>query len=165
MKISIPQLNALKHLIRVKERESIATQVKMSRRTVDAVLQGDRVNDEIEKELVKYAMRSISNLNNLIAEIESNNFIEIDISDYSKHKESSAWVNHPIYTRYMDAYIEMSNFTYTSICDVWHKILNNYKDIIPHGNYCIRLMQRLIGVNDKTAVDFYNKKAAACSIQ
>ncbi len=160
MNITIQQLKALRSILSPEQRKNIADQVGKSPRTIDAILQGDRVNNEIEQEIILQSKKRITYLSNLIAEIEAKNIITINISNYQKYKSSPAWANHPCYMRYMDIYIELSSFSFKSTKEIWEKLYLKYRDIIPHGYYCIALIERLVGIDDVTAVDFYNKKAA-----
>lgn len=160
MNINIHQLEALKRLISIKDRKIIAMRLKLSPRTIDAVLQNDRANDKIERELVRFAKQSISAFSNMIADIEAKNLIRVDVEDYSSFKSSPSFTNHPFYVRYMDVYIQLSQVNFESLDELWERLLRSYKDIIPYGGFCIHLLERLAGVEEKTAVKYYNEKAS-----
>ena len=61
MNITTPQLQAIRAILSKKDKEFIAEQASKSPRTVEAVLQGDRVNDEIERLALKQAKANWAN--------------------------------------------------------------------------------------------------------
>ncbi|MFK5883487.1 MAG: hypothetical protein QM489_04000 [Candidatus Izemoplasma sp.] len=129
-----------------------------SHRTVDAVLQGDRTNDNIEQYSFIVAKQNLARLSNVIADVEAKNIIKVIFPEFRKYKESAAWSNDNAYKRYIDVYLQLSHNNVKEPDELWGLIWKDYKDIIHYTYYCIDLFVRLLGITDEIAVRFYNKK-------
>lgn len=109
MNITRQQMTRLRPLITAADKKNIAIHTDKSERTIQAVLQSDRTNDEIERAIVKAAKQNIADLSRLIADIEAKNISRIDLETFSKTKQSPAWTAHLAYTRSMDVYLQLSH--------------------------------------------------------
>lgn len=157
MNVSIDQIKAIRSLISKKDKEHIAEQLGNSVRTIEAVLNCDRTNDEIEKALFKVAKLRHAHLSRVLAAVENQNQIKIGLEDLRAIKSSPSWANDEYYQRYNDIYIRLCGYDY-NLDELWTEFNTNHKDIIARSYYCCDLMIRLCLVDEKTAVDFYNCK-------
>lgn len=158
MNITTAQIKAIRGLLSKEDRKNIGIHTNMSHRTVDAVLQGDRVNDDIEQYSLIVAKQNLAKLSSIIADVEAKNIIKVSLAEFKKYKESAAWSNDNAYKRYLDVYLQLSHNNVKEPDELWGLIWKNYKDIIHNSYYCIDLFVRLLGVTDEIAVEFYNKK-------
>jgi hypothetical protein len=158
MNITTTQLQAIRALISKEDREQIGFHTNKSVRTIEAILQGDRFNDDVEQLTVITAKQNIARLSNIIADIEAKNLTPIKVEEYSKYKESSAWANDISYGRCLDVYLQLSHSNIKEPSELWTLIWQGYKDIIPKSYYCVDLFVRLLGVSAENSVKFYNKK-------
>jgi hypothetical protein len=158
MNITTQQLQAIRVIISKEDRQQIGMHTKMSIRTVDAILQGDRVNDDIEKYAVIVAKQNIARLSNIITDIESKNILSVEFDEYKKYKDSSSWSNDNSYGRYLDVYLQLSHSKIKEPDELWTLIWQGYKDLISKPYYCVDLFVRLLGLNEENSVKFYNKK-------
>jgi hypothetical protein len=158
MNISHAQMKAIRGLLSKKDKEVIAMHTGKSVRTIDAVLQFDRVNDQIEASIIQTAKQNLQALANVIADIEAKNVRKVTTEEYRNAKNSNHWSNDYAYGRYLDIYLQLSHIKFTSDNDLWDNIWQNHKDIITTPVYCIDLFVRLLGLEEKHAVSFFNKK-------
>jgi hypothetical protein len=54
----------------------------------------------------------------------------------------------------------LCHYTFDDVPDLWLKLKSEFRDIIIYGAYCSDLIARLTGVDEKTAVVFYNQNIA-----
>lgn len=157
MKVTTVQLHCIRRLLTKEDRKEIAGQVSMSERTVEAVLNGDRANDEIERAIVGMAKQKIAKIARVLAVIDMQNLLPVSAEDLKVYRDSPAWQSDDFYPRYNDVYIRLCSHKW-EIGELWHVLKQNYKDVLLHGMYCCDLICRLIGIADKEGIEFYNDK-------
>lgn len=158
MNITTSQLQAIRTLLSKDNKESIAEQADKSTRTIEAVLQGDRTNDDIEKLCVKIAKENWIKLGGTFSQIESKNLNEtLLIEEYQKLKENQVTSGEE-YNRFMDVYLDLVHVKFESEDELWEHLSNIHPDIIGRAYWCINLFARLLGVTEERAVAFYNSK-------
>ena len=149
-------MKGIRGLISKKDREYIALQTQKSVRTIESVLNCDRTNSDIESWIFRVAKMNVSKLSRILTTIQSQNLLPIKIEQYLAAKTGGSWSNSEIYQRYNDIYLRLCHSTYNEIEDLWPILKSEYRDIIPFSEYCCDLLIRLTGVNDNTAIKFYN---------
>jgi hypothetical protein len=158
MNITTEQLQTIRPLLSKEDKESIAEQADKSSRTVEAVLQGNRANDEIERLCVKKAKENWTKLGSTFSKIESKNLNEsLLIEEFQKLKENQISSGEE-YNRYMDVYLDLVHVKFESEDGLWEHLSNFHPDIIGRAYWCINLFVRLLGVSEERAVAFYNSK-------
>ncbi len=158
MNITKEQMNAIRRLLSKEDKESIGMHTGKSVRTVDAVLQYDRVNQEIEEAALLVAKQNLDHMANVIADIAAKNTTKVTLEEYRKQKESGGWSNGNAFNRYMDIYLQLTHIKFGTEEELWEHIWASYKDIISNSYYCIDLFTRLLGIGERIAVEFFNKK-------
>jgi hypothetical protein len=156
MNINSSQIKALRQLITKKDKQTIHECLGNSVRTIEAVMNCDRANNEIEFALFRMAKTNHAKLSRILAAIEAQNKIPIDIESHTIIKESPQWVNDDYYQRYNDIYLQLCSFNFSTMDEIWEQLKNKYQDILLKGNYCCDLIAKLVGVDAKTAINFYN---------
>lgn len=156
MNINPAQIRAIRGLITKKDREHIASQAGKSVRTIEAVLSCDRVNDEIERAVVRVASMNLAKLARVISTIEAQNILPITLEQYTTIKNSPQWANDERYQRYNDIYLRLCHRTFSELDDLWQILKSDYRDIITSAIYCCDLLCRLTGVDENAAIKFYN---------
>lgn len=160
MNIKQNQLQAIRRLLTKDDKFNIALHTGKSTRTIDAVLQGDRVNNEIEERIVIAARQNISHYLNILADIEANNIVKVSTEEYRKATKNAALAEDSYYNRYVSIYLSLANYKITDLEELWEKIWNTAKDIIARPYFCIHLLQTLTGVEDTVAVKFFNRQVS-----
>lgn len=156
MNINPAQMKAVRGLINKEDKERLSTQLNKSVRTIEAVMSCERVNDEIERAIFSKAKMNLAKLSQTLTTIEAQNLLPIDIQYFKKLKASPQWTNDETYQRYNDIYIRLCHYTFDDVPDLWSMLKNDFRDIIPHSAYCCDLISRLTGVNEETAINYYN---------
>lgn len=156
MNINPEQMKAIRAVISKKDREYIALQTQKSIRTIESVLNCDRTNADIESWIFRVAKMNIAKLSRILTTIQSQNLLPITIEQYLAAKSGGSWSNTETYQRYNDIYIRLCHSTYNEIEDVWSILKKEYRDIIPFSEYCCDLLIRLTGVNETSAIKYYN---------
>ena len=156
MNINQSQMKAIRGLISKEDREYIAQQTQKSVRTIEAVLNCDRINDDIECVIFRVAKMNLAKLSRILLTIQSQNLLPVTIDQLNTAKTGSSWSNNEIFQRYNDIYIRLCHATYHEVEEVWTELKANYRDIIPYSEYCCDLLIRLTGVNENAAIKFYN---------
>ncbi len=157
MNINPTQTKTIRSLISKKDKEHLAIKLGKSARTIEAVLNCQRTNDEIERAIFNVAKMNLAKLNQTITTIEAQNLLPINIQYFKQLKSCSSWTNDETYQRYNDIYIRLCHYTFDDVSELWSNLKKNFRDIIPHSIYCCDLIARLTGVNEETAISFYNK--------
>ena len=157
MNITTAQLKALRPLLSKKDKQAIALQSEKSFKTVEAILCGERTNDTVEQCIVQQAKQNYSRLSRIFAAIEIQNLLPTTVDVLISSKNSPSWLNNETYQRYNDIFISLCTNTY-DLGELWEILNDRYKDIIIHSEYCCDLLCRLVGIEEKTAVEFYNSK-------
>ncbi|MBN1113387.1 MAG: hypothetical protein JXA53_10800 [Bacteroidales bacterium] len=158
MNITTVQLQAFRGILSKEDKANIALHTEKSVRTVEAVLQGDRQNDDIEQLVLIAVKQNIARYYNIVADVEAKNTLKVTTLEYTKYRESAAWTNDMYYNRYIDIYLQLAHYNCKDEDELWSTIWNNYKDIIQKAYYCVDLFCRLLGFESATATRFYNKK-------
>ncbi len=70
MIISEIQMKAIRQLISKADKQQLSLHTQKSVRTIEAVLQSDRINDEIEQAILLTAKQNLFALSNVIRDIE-----------------------------------------------------------------------------------------------
>ena len=158
MQATNQQIRALRQLLSKKDKENIANQAKMSIRTIEAILQGDRRNDKIESLILEYAEGNLIELQHIIQDIKSKNRdYFITEKGYQKKVNSPGWAQGHNYLRHIDIYLRLSHLKFNSLEDLWATIIEKHKDLIHLDYYCVEVIKRTMGITAKEAVSFYNK--------
>lgn len=158
MNITTEQLQTIRPLLSKEDKELIAEQADKSTRTIEAVLQGNRANDEIERLCVKKAKENWTKLGSTFSKIESKNLNEtLLIEEFQKLKENQVSSGEE-YNRFMDVYLDLVHVKFESEDGLWEHLSNFHPDIISRAYWCINLFVRLLGVSEERAVAFYNSK-------
>jgi hypothetical protein len=158
MNISTPQLHAIRALLNKKDKESIAEQADKKPRTVEAVLQGDRPNDDIERLAVKQARMKLAKLQRVLDNIEAKNHHTIIlIEEYQELKKNSPTLGED-YNRYMDVYLDLVHVKFEDKEALWEHLSLIHPDIIVRPFWCVNLFVRLLGISEEHAIAFHNSK-------
>jgi len=158
MNITSVQLQTIRTILSKEDKEGIAKQADKSTRTIEAVLQGNRTNDEIERLCVKKAKENWAKLGGMFSKIESKNLSEtLLIEEFQTLKENQVNSGEE-YNRFMDVYLDLVHVKFESEEELWGHLVNIHPDIASRAYWCINLFVRLLGVNEKRAVAFYNSK-------
>lgn len=158
MNITTQQLQTIRPLLSKEDKELIAEQADKSSRTVEAVLQGNRTNDEIERMCLKKAKENWSKLGGVFSKIESKNLSEsLLIEEFQKLKVNQVTSGEE-YNRFMDVYLDLVHVKFESEDELWEHLSNIHPDIIGRAYWCINLFARLLGITEERAVAFYNSK-------
>ena len=158
MNITTSQLQAIRILLSKENKETIAEQADKSTRTIEAVLQGDRTNDDVEKLCLKIAKENWTKLGAVFSKIESKNLNEsLLIEEFQKLKASQVTSGEE-YNRFMDVYLDLVHVKFESEDELWEHLSNIHPDIIGRAYWCINLFSRLLGISEERAVAFYNSK-------
>ena len=158
MNITTTELHAIRSILSKKDKGDIAEQAGKSIRTVEAILQGDRVNDQIERLCYKKAKENWSKLAIIFNNIESKNLSgSVSISEFEKLKQSQVNTGED-YNYYMDVYLTLVHFSFKNEEELWKHINEHYSLIVTKSYWCILLFSRLLGITDESAVSFYNSK-------
>jgi len=158
MNITTKQLQTIRTLLSKEDKVLIAEQANKSSRTVEAILQGNRTNDEIERLCVKKAKENWNKLGGMFSKIESKNLNEtLLIEEFRKLKVNQV-TNGEDYNRFMDVYLDLVHVKFVSEEELWEHLSNIHTDIIGRSYWCINLFVRLLGVTEERAVAFYNSK-------
>jgi hypothetical protein len=158
MNITTQQLQAIRAILSKQDKESISEHADKSPRTVEAVLQGNRVNDEIEQLALKQAKVNWAKLGQTIAVIEAKNIsAHISIDEFEALR-----INQPTsgedYYRYMDVYLDLVHVKFTDMDELWDHIKVHQADIIQKPYWCVSLMSRLKGVTFEYSIAYFNSK-------
>lgn len=158
MNITTQQLQAIRAILSKEDKESISELAEKSPRTVEAVLQGNRMNDEIERLALKQAKVNWAKLGQTIAVIEAKNIsAHISIDEFEALR-----INQPTsgedYCRYMDIYLDLVHVKFTDMDELWDHIKVHQADIIQKPYWCVCLMSRLKGVTFEHAIAYFNSK-------
>lgn len=156
MNITTAQLHSLRRLLNKKDRAEIAEQLLLSERTVEAVLNGNRANDEIEQAAVRKIRQNVAHMTRVLAAVDIQNVLPVSSEELTAYRNSPAWHNDDYYVRYNDIYIRLCGNRW-EIVELWEVLKANYKDILTRGAYCCDLLSRLIGITDKESVNYYNE--------
>lgn len=158
MNITTAQLQEIRILLSKDNKKTIAKTAGKSIRTIEAVLQGDRTNDEIEKLCVKIAKENWTKLGATFSKIESKNLNEtLSIEEFQKLKENQVTSGEE-YNRFMDVYLDLVHVKFQSEDELWEHLSNIHPDIIGRAYWCINLFIRLLGISEERAVTYYNSK-------
>ena len=149
-------MKAIRPLISKLDKEAIASKLENSVRTVEAVMNCDRNNDDIEKELLRVALMNHAHLSRVLAAIQNQNMLTVSLDDLITIKNSPQWVNDEYYQRYNDIFLRLCHYDYSEMEELWKDFKASYIDVIMHSYYCCDLICRLCGVDEKTAINFYN---------
>lgn len=155
MNITTTQLHALRRLLTQEERKRIAEHVDMSVRTVEAVLNGERSNDEIERDVVKEARQKVAKIMRVIVAIDLQNVLPVSVEELKAYRESLAWQSDDFYPRYCETYIRLCGQKWET-AELWEVMKKGYKDVLTRGVYCCDLLVRLIGITDNESICYYN---------
>ena len=159
MQATNQQIKALRLLLSKKDKETIADQAKVSIRTVEAILQGDRRNDKVESLILEYAESNLIELQSIIQDIKSKNRdYFITEKGYEKKTSSPGWAQGHNYLRHIDIYLQLSHLKFNSLEDLWMTIKEKHKDLIHLDYYCVDVIKRTMGISVKQAITFYNSK-------
>jgi hypothetical protein len=156
MNFNTTQMKTVRAFISKEDREYIAQQTQKSIRTVEAVLNCDRTNDDIEQAIFRVAKMNLAKLSRTLLTVEAQNLLPTTVDQYLAVKAGASWSNNEIYQRYNDIYLRLCYATYNEIDEVWSLIKMEYRDIIPFSAYCCDLLIRLTGINENAAIKFYN---------
>jgi len=91
MNIRNNELKALRTLITKDMRKAIANKTGKAERTVEAVLNCQRQNDDIEKLVIKQVETTLAELLLMLDNVKGRNIDEISIEGYFKAKEDTLW--------------------------------------------------------------------------
>lgn len=155
MNITTIQLHALRRLLTKEDRTGIAEQLCMSGRTVEAVLNGTRTNDEIERAVVREVRQKVAHMARVLAAIDLRNVLPVTVAELTAHRNSPAWQSDDYYPRYNDVYLRLCSNRW-EMAELWEVLQRSYKDVLLHGVYCCDLLCRLVGITDKESVSYYN---------
>jgi len=159
MQATNQQIKSLRQLLSKKDKETIAQQAKVSIRTVEAILQGDRRNDKVESLLLEYVESNLVELQSIIQDIKAKNRdYFITEKGYQKQVSSPGWAQGHNYLRHIDIYLQLSYLKFNSIEDLWTIIKEKHKDLIHLDYYCVDVIKRTMGISIKEAIAFYNSK-------
>lgn len=158
MNISVPQLHAIRSVLSKKDKETIGEQADKRPRTVEAVLQGDRPNDSIERLAVKKAKANIAKLQRIVDIIEAkNDHSVILIEEYQELKKNAPTTGED-YNRYMDVYLDLVHVKFEDLEALWDHLQMIHPDMITRPYWCICLIVRLLGISEEQAIAFHNSK-------
>ena len=158
MNISTLQLQTIRSVLSKEDRIAIGEQADKSPRTVEAVLQGNRVNDTIEQIVVKRARANVEKLQRILSDIEAkNNHSIILIEEYQEFKKNAPTTG-DIYNRYMDVYLDLVHVKFEDKEELWEHLSMIHPDIIARPFWCVSLFVRLLGVQEEHAIAFHNSK-------
>ncbi|PKP09880.1 MAG: hypothetical protein CVU09_09630 [Bacteroidetes bacterium HGW-Bacteroidetes-4] len=158
MIISEIQMKAIRQLISKADKQQLSLHTQKSVRTIEAVLQSDRMNDEIEQAILLTAKQNLFALSNVIQDIEAKNTVKASLPEFRKYRSSATWNQGGEYSRYLDIYLQLTHLKLSGMEELWDVVWKDYKDLITKPYYCIYLFVRLLGVEDKEALSFFNKK-------
>jgi hypothetical protein len=151
-------MDTIRRVLNKDDKEAIAEYTKTSYRTVQAVLQGDRVNNDIEKASVKRAWAYVDSLIGTLSDIERHNAQSLlTVNGFNEALKSETWCKRQEYYRYMDVYLALVHNEYKNFDELWAELKNNYYDVIRSGYYCIALVHRLLGISIEQTLINYNK--------
>ena len=158
MNITTKQLQTIRVILSKEDKETISEHAEKSPRTVEAVLQGNRINDEIERFALKQAKVNWAKLGQTIAIIESKNIrTHISIDEFEALR-----INQPTsgedYCRYMDIYLDLVHVKFTDLDELWDHIKVHQADIIQKPYWFVSLISRLKGVTFEHAIAYFNSK-------
>lgn len=155
MNITTIQLHCIRRLLTKADKAEIAEQLLLSERTVEAVLNGNRTNDEIEQAVVRKVRQNIAYMTRVLAAIDTQNLKSVTVAELIAYRNSPAWQSDDYYPRYNDVYFRLCSNVW-EIAELWEVLKINYKDILVRGMYCCDLLSRLIGITDKESINYYN---------
>jgi hypothetical protein len=158
MNITVAQIKAIRKLLNKDDKCNIALHTEKSEKLVQHVLQGERTNNEIEELIVMHAEQNLIKFSNIIADIKAKNVLSVTTESYRKYRSSAVWSDNTFYSRYMDIYIQLVPFNIKDLDELWIMLWDKHKDIIKESYYCIDILIRTLGIDEATAVRYYNKK-------
>lgn len=157
MNISKIQMDAIASLLTKEDKQVIATKAGNSLRTVESVLLYQRHTETIQKLAFQTALAKWDDIGKQLNSIALNNPEKfITLKEFRKQKESALWTQAREYFRYLDVYLQLSNYEYKNVNELWEKIKAEYSDVIQLQAYCIDLIARVCGITDELALKFYN---------
>lgn len=153
MNITTNELKQIRLLISKNDKQDIAKTLNLSERTIEAVINGQRVNHNIEKAVVKRAEIIISKLLLTLDKIKAKNIPDkITIEQYNSDKENALWTYGRAYLRYMDIYLQYSHIKFNSPEELYDKIRMECADIMQYQQYVIDIAVRLLGITPENAI-------------
>jgi len=158
MNIRNNELKALRTLITKDMRKAIANKTGKAERTVEAVLNCQRQNDDIEKLVIKQVETTLAELLLMLDNVKGRNIDEISIEGYFKAKEDTLWTYGRTYLRYIDIYLQLCHLNLKEADEVFTKIKTQYADITAYPYYVIDIAVRLIGITPELAFNIYTLK-------
>lgn len=158
MNITTQQLQTIRPLLSKEDKELIAEQADKSSRTIEAVLQGNRANDEIERLCVKKAKENWAKLGGVFSKIELKNLNEPLLIEEFQILKANQVTSGEEYNRFMDVYLDLVHVKFANEEELWEHLSNIHPDIISRAYWCISLFIRLLGVPEERAVALYNSK-------
>lgn len=151
------QMQAISSLLNKDDIQLIAAKAGNSPRTVESVLQYRRHTEVIQKLIIQQVINRWEEIGKNINAIQLNNQEFVTVKAYNENKLSAMWTQNKEYDRYTDIYLQLCLYTFKDLPDLWDKIKTEFSDIIILQYYCIDLLVRVLGIDAKTAVGFYNK--------
>ena len=157
MNVSKSDIEAIRVLLSKEDRELIAELSGNSIRTVQAVLQNQRSTDIVQKIAIQVALKKWNTIGQTLNIIQQNNKEFANINDLREAKSSTAWARTREYNRYIDIYLQLTAIKWTDINELWKKLKTDFSDILQFQYYSIDLLTRLMGINEKTAINYFNQ--------
>ncbi len=158
MIITKQQFGDIRRLLTSKDKDDICELTGIKKRTLEAILQGARINTSVAQTIYEIALRNLEYLSNIFNDINRVNIKFIQLKDFQEAKKQDSWHTGKNYQYYIDTYLQLCHESFNDIESLWKVIETQYSYIIPHSYYCINLIIRLTGCKEKDAVTLYNKK-------
>lgn len=156
MKIRQSQMKAFRGILSKEDKEQIAQHTKKSYRTVEAVLNGDRSNDEIEMAIFNRSrMVSIALLDAIRSVEVSNDAVQVTLEDFQIFKTQVGSDDSEANKLYLETYLQLSHKSFEPE-QLWTVLQTRHKKAVKNGLYCTLLIQKLCGVGDVVAVKVFN---------
>lgn len=156
MKISSAQMKAFRGVLSKEDKERIAQHTKKSYRTIEAVLNGDRSNDEIETAVFNRARMVNIALSDAVRAVEvANEAVPMTLEDFQVFKTQVGSDDGEANRLYLETYLQLSHNTFEP-GRLMETLKTGHKKAVKNGLYCALLIQKLCGVGDAVAVKTYN---------
>jgi hypothetical protein len=158
MNISKHEMSALRAALSKHDKEAIAHFTNKSPRTVEAVLNYARQNDDIEIAIVRFATARADTLSNVLQTVKFTNKMTIPVTaDQLKQKKAHpSWTDNKYYCRHIDAYLQLSHLNLDAD-GIWENIIQDFNELFDEPVYVAALVQRLLGISEDEAVKIYKQ--------